>query len=537
MLDINNTPKFNTYRHPSFNGTFEAATQALQFINESPAIGATLVDVGSMALPRTIVDSKRGVNAGIETGIRETSGSVNHAMIGTYGLIGALLAANAINSKYGINARNVRADMPSVRLYSDMWLDYINKGAKNISDEKALRAGFIGNVVENIIGLDNNAFGSDYWKKLPNEAVEDAKRIITKSLEDNNGSYKISKEAKKQLSTLLAGNLGTEQHIKIKFFDKELPTTIDAMLNDTYALSKTFCQEKVKPLYVENNKNGIEQFLKTFGKYKGISTAIGLGLGCAIGASVQPLNRYLTKRRTGNDGFVGVEEHTKKPETNKLFKFYKGLAVGAMGLITYSSLGRKPSAFIKRIQFKGLMPTIDQFRLIYGVTIMSRFMAARDTNELRESTFKDILGFTNWLVLGGFVSKLVAKKLNPDLVSIPSKAPKNASWLYKITNSTLKTQNEVLLTEAKKAKVALFKDGKARSFKEILKDTVKKSPAVKAKIRGLNVAQLAGFIYSGVVLGWAIPKINILVTKKINEDVKKPKSIQELHAERLKIHQ
>ena len=165
-------------------------------------------------------------------------------------------------------------------------------------------------------------------------------------------------------------------------------------------------------------------------------------------------------------------------------------------------------------------------------------MAARDTNELRESSFKDILGFTNWLVQGGFVCEAIDKKLDSNLISIPKKAPKNASWLYRITNSTLKTQSEVLMAEAKKHKVPIFKEGKVRPFKEILKDTVKKAPSVKAKIRGLNIAQLAGFVYSGVVLGWAIPKINIYVTKKINEDVqKRPKTIQELHAERLKIHQ
>ena len=52
---------------------------------------------------------------------------------------------------------------------------------------------------------------------------------------------------------------------------------------------------------------------------------------------------------------------------------------------------------------------MNQFKFIYGMTIMSRIFAARDKNETRESVIKDTLGFANWLILGGFVSKLAAK--------------------------------------------------------------------------------------------------------------------------------
>ena len=44
---------------------------------------------------------------------------------------------------------------------------------------------------------------------------------------------------------------------------------------------------------------------------------------------------------------------------------------------------------MKKIQIKGLIPTLDQFKFIYGITIMSRFMVARDKDELRESIVKD----------------------------------------------------------------------------------------------------------------------------------------------------
>lgn len=60
---------------------------------------------------------------------------------------------------------------------------------------------------------------------------------------------------------------------------------------------------------------------------------------------------------------------------------------------------------------------MNQFKFIYGMTIMSRIFAARDKNETRESVIKDTLGFANWLILGGFVSKLAAKAFDKNIVN------------------------------------------------------------------------------------------------------------------------
>lgn len=536
MINTSYNTQFNRNKKQSFGNGFELATQAFKILNESPAVGATIVDVGFMATPRTIVDSKRGFNAGMETGIRETSGSVNHAMIGAYGLLGALCASPLLNLKYGIKASNIKADSQTANLYSEMWQDFLKEAPKDASN-KELRINFINKIFENTYGLGNTSTQNSFWRKLPKESLEQTKGVLTEAIKDDNSGYKLSKDSFNSLKGIFISSLGTEQNLKIKYKEKTLALNLEALLNDTTSLSKAFTTDKIKNLYVNADKAGIENFLKIFGKYKGVATFIGLGIGSVVGASVQPINRYLTKKRTGQDGFVGVG-HTDKAENTALFKFYKGLAVGAMGLLTYTSLGGKGLANIgRKIQFKGIMPTLDQFKLVYGITIMSRFVAARDTNELRESTFKDFLGYTNWLILGGFVSKLIANKINPTLVHVNN--PNNKKKLNAVdwlANSSLRTQNEILLSDAKRLNIPIIKDGKMRPFKEILQDTIKKSSSTKTKIRGLNIAQFAGIIYSGVVLGWAIPKINIYVTKKVNENTKYEKTIEELHAERMCIH-
>ena len=83
----------NNQSNPNFKGIGAVASQAgalgtqfLNFLNTSPAIGACFVDFGFMVTPRTAVDMSRSLDAGIETGIRESTGTINHASVGIIGL-------------------------------------------------------------------------------------------------------------------------------------------------------------------------------------------------------------------------------------------------------------------------------------------------------------------------------------------------------------------------------------------------------------------------------------------------------------------
>lgn len=120
---------------------------------------------------------------------------------------------------------------------------------------------------------------------------------------------------------------------------------------------------------------------------------------------------------------------------------------------------------LKNIQFKGMIPTINQFKLIYGLTIMSRFMVARDKDELRESVVKDVLGFLNWLVLGNFVAKGVVLALDKNKELLKDK---NGGW-NNFFKTKLKTRDEVLLAGLKKSGIDAVENGKALSFSKMLK--------------------------------------------------------------------
>ena len=101
----------NNNTNPSFKGPVDfvaqGITQTLNFLNTSPAIGACFVDFGFMVTPRTAVDFSRSLDAGVETGIREGSGTINHAMAGAVGLGAGYLVSSAFNKANGVKSHLV----------------------------------------------------------------------------------------------------------------------------------------------------------------------------------------------------------------------------------------------------------------------------------------------------------------------------------------------------------------------------------------------------------------------------------------------
>ena len=150
-------------------------------------------------------------------------------------------------------------------------------------------------------------------------------------------------------------------------------------------------------------------------------------------------------------------------------------------------------------------------------------MSARDKDELRESLTKDTLGFLSWLVLGDFVNKLTANGLNKEVMNF-RQADKEKGTIKRVFNSSLKTRDEVLIETLAKNNISAIKEegGQkvAKSFKEMLSDLDKLSPeikkAAKKKLGVLNKAQLAGYLFSGLVLGLGIPNLNIYITNKLD---------------------
>ncbi len=502
-------------KNQAFKGAPTALLTGLRGLNNSPALGACAVDLCSMVIPRTAIEMKnRGPQSGIEAAFREGSSCLIHACVGLIGLGAATLLSGKFNAENALKAQNIFANQNSINNMAVLW------------DKSANQKEFFNSFVQNISGLNGKR-----WKgvstKARSEIVESLVQIADKSqaLETLSGKdkTKLAKEIK-DLKGIVLGRItkdtGAQASFKLKAIQnaegnlvKGVSSSLGELVDNAVVLSNSF---KTK------SKTDVPKFAKSLIKNKNMSTALGLGICAVLCMAVQPVNRYLTKRRTGQDGFVGVDGG-KTQEQSKGFKIAKTAAGIAFPAFAIKSIG-KFSDFASNVQFNSKIPTLNQFKLLYGLTIGSRFMSARDPNELRESVIRDTLGYTNWLILGGVVSKLVARGVGgKDLINNPvaQEGKKGIGYAFKwLTQASVKSFDEVLLPKAKE----ITKNGKMMKFSELYKGADKITKGKIAKIAG---SQVAGYLYSGLVLGVGIAKLNIFITKQINGRKKAKENMDE----------
>ena len=151
---------------------------------------------------------------------------------------------------------------------------------------------------------------------------------------------------------------------------------------------------------------------------------------------------------------------------------------------------KKPKDFIKKLEFDGPVTSGNTIKTIYGTLILGRIFASKDSTELRETNVRDYLGFLNWLVLGGFVSKGVGQMLDS------------------------KQRNLLNITKEGKGVRHWLNDISLKSHKEI----IAQGGNVKKNLRKLNFAQLSGIAYSTIMLGILLPKLNIWMTRGKSSD-------------------
>ena len=476
----------------------------LNFLDTSPAWGACAVDFGFMVLPRTLTDFiARGPAVGVETARREGMGAVNHASVCLYGAgAGALVAAGInrmyqLGGNYNVKANNIYADAETLDLHGGIY-DAKLKASVNNPAANPLRE-YLTETFRRYEALSGTENGK--WVRIQDESVINrVVDVLEEEIKANTSG--ISKEGKAAVKNTLVQALGVENNVRIIAGEGERlhssRYSVDSLVDNAYKLGKAFSGEKVREAFMQAPDVASNKFLKAMKSMNMNRSLIGVGVATILGMCAQPLNMYLTRRKTGSNAFVGGGEEDKSFG----FKMKKLGVSGLFGAGVLATIGN-PKNLLKDIQFKSFTPTLNQFKFIYGITIMSRFMSSRNSNELTESTIKDTLGFAHWLILGNFVQKLVAQGLDKSLIKRDGIGALN--W---IKTSSLKTREEIL-QNALGGKV--FKDGKALNFKEMV-NALPKNHVARKQLRFLTIAQLAGYLYSGLVLGVGIPKLNGYLT-------------------------
>lgn len=514
---------------------FKSTDGILRYLAVNQAVGANGVDLAFMVVPRTGSDMiGRGPLAGMETLRREIMGTINDSLIGVYGIIGGILAARLLGMhKFTKDANNILSAPETLNILAHNKANQIKSGKSQVE--------YLKDTLRNIKGFNPSAANADGngYVKLSEQTVDEVAEMLSKAIDEKREFRKDWNSVKSAdsihaLTNKILADTGAEADFILECTkDSKLPeskTNLKTLLEDIFKVSKSFNEDNVKEAFKEQIKNNKDikdnAYIKSLQKFMKSKSYAGFAMASAVGLSVQPINMYISRKKTGNDGFVGVEGRTK--DTSAGFMALKGASAVAFFGMVLGTLKTGLKGFMGKMAFKGFWPTINQLKGVYGITIISRVMSARDKDELRESLTKDTLGYLSWLVLGNFVNKMVANGMDKSVMNEVKNNSEKKGYFKQIFSSSLKTRDEILVKTLSDNGIAVSKTegGKtiAKKFGEMLKDLEKLSPeikkATKKKLRVLNVAQGAGYLFSGLVLGLGIPNLNIYITNKLDKSRK-----------------
>ena len=489
-----------------FKGLTPFANQIFNGIQTSEVAAPAGVDVVSMIVPRTAVDYTRGKDAGIETFRRETSSAANIFLLsGIWAFATAWIFSKVSGVKTTLNIEDNTID-----IFKNAWEKSYEKNIEKYNVKK-----YTDNILEKTKYFDGKEW-QPFSNKVPKNKIKDLSKRMTELIENKN----YSKKELKKLTEDAVKIFGVEQDIKIS--DKVHSPTKKFIQNAIEMPREILL--KIKP--GESLGNVIDK-VKLSGKMKAL---ISLGLAGATGFSLQFANRYLTKRKTDSDAFVGLPDYeniknqkSEQPEEKSKLMALKIASAATIAYLIGAVLAgsRKPAdigkmflnskEFMHKLEFKGFLPSKNQLKIIFGATVTGRIFAAADKHELRETTIKDFTAFFNWLVLGDVVTNLAGHKLSGKKLFNDSKPlDKKKTGLYEKTVHLIK--NMVLKT-----------DLEIDAMEEISK------PAKKILKANRNKAVLTGLLYSTAALGLSIPLLNKNITnKQASKKSVKTKDLSEL---------
>ncbi len=488
----------------------------MNYLATNQAIGAFAVDMGFMVIPRTTIDFTRTPEAGMETGRRELVSCLLYTGMGFFGLAAAFMVGALKSKQYDVPFHKINAGSSVIDALAHNWDSSLDKNGRDLTNKNAIIEGFLNNVCNSVSGLSGNT-------KTPINSKPTAQKEIVDKLRDlllNEKDYKISKDTKSKLVQKIIQITGASEHLSlvdktaqievngIKQFE-QIKLSAGDLLDNVYSLGRTFMQDKVAAEFKKTKNVADNEFIKSLKRFNSHKMLLGIGMVSAVAFSMQSVNRWLTKKKTGSDGFVvykdkeGSGEKAQKDKSTG-FKILKGLAAAAMSWFALSQIGGKLKDLPKKLEFTKLMPNMNHYKYAYGLTIVGRLLASSDKNELRETATRDFLGFASWLVLGDVVAKLAAGAFEKHKgVKLLNCEDGNLKGFAKLMESSLKTHDELLHSDP--SKIA--------------------SEGTKRALKYLNIAQLSGYAYSGLLLGIFIPMLNKAVTNKLHEkEIEKKKA-------------
>lgn len=487
--------------NPNFKGggnVFAALLWGMQRCEANPMVNVAAVDMFSAILPRTFVESMTNWFAGFEAFRRESSGLIVNCLIPGAVAWGAAKAINRFIMPNNVSMASCWADHSLVDRATEL---YKNSNA----DDK------IKDALKEILANTEGRHG-----KLPvsfrvalkddlDKYAEKLKELSTSNMKDRALSKEVEKMAKE-----IAQKTHVYENVKVKGGKDVRANTVKTLLEDSVKYFREFQKA---------DKNvSIEEFAKKSKKLIKGKSIIGLAIILPLAASMQYINRWITKKVSGVDGApiyddFGKEQHEdiRKKSQEGLLK-QKMISIASMVGVSLLSMMKKPTWSM--FEFKGWFPTMDQARIISTTTFASRMAVADDRNELAEATIRDIATFSGLYFLGDYAGKAAAtaiqKKTKVQLLNDTNPLSGNENifkrfWHW-VKDVNIKSTEEVVSKLAEELK----KEGKTP-------DATQKAQIQKELKRAVNLrsaCQATNLGVSLLLLGLLVPIWTRSSTKK-----------------------
>ena len=473
----NNTPKRDKrmQKNPSFQGgglgqlLLDNTVFLIQQCEKQPMVNVSVLDLSTAIVPRTVIETKESNGyAGFEAFRRESSGLIVNCLIPGFIVAGlAKLMQRPIMSGFGkSNLSTTWANENAINKiheffaphFNDKSLDQRQKVYNTFRDELGSLSGVDGSETKHfadIFGIKTDSNGK-FVGKITNEKIDRAVNALVDDVLAKDHKSKNVKEAYRSIveETHIAEN------IKFKSDKGFFSNNLEAICDDTVKMLRGVIKEDIK------DADKLSQYFKKATKLVNWKSIGGLGVIIPLAISMQPINRWITHKTSGQKGapiykdFGKDNEHKEMtPKEKAELLAQKFISIGSMlGVCGLSMFMDRP--ILKNIfQFKGIFPTMDQARIISTATFASRMGASEDRNELREATVRDIATFSSFYFLGDYVAKGIAtllEKKNPDthLINRLKEAKPDATPLQKFWNwakhTNLKSSDELATVKDKR---------------------------------------------------------------------------------------
>lgn len=475
----------NSFKQPSFGNFWQAvgdtAIKAIQACEKEPMLNVTFLDLSTAIIPRSILETvvvpkdtdengkkKKKLNfyAGFEALRRESSGLLVNCILPGFIVMGVskLLKKPILKGEY--SKSNFSSNWSNIEALKEIETQF-TKSDSALAIDKRIHQTFK-NMLSSLEGLDGNEIKS-FDNFISSESMDEFAQKLTKLVTDE----KLSKKDFKKVYQEIAEKTHITENIRFKNREgKYFSGNLHTLLDDTIRTLRNVHKEKI------TGNAAFADFIKKSAKMVNAKSLAGLGIIIPLAISMQPINRWITRKMSGIKGapmsadFQNKQDSVLTTQDKAALLKQKFISIGSMLGVALLSMMKVPSLnnLKEIIQFKGTFPSMDQARLISAATFASRMAAAEDKNELAESTIRDIATFSSFYFLGDYAAKAIASGMelyserkaakygdNSMKISLlnrkkilDAKSPMLKKFWNWIKNTSLKSSDEMITTAGKR---------------------------------------------------------------------------------------